>query len=162
MTEELKSSNEKLLKLLAEKEKELDQLKKTIETLTLVKNAAPLLTETTPNDDLTKEEITRYGRQLILPQVGVEGQKRLRKGSVLIIGAGGLGCPAAIYLAGAGIGRLGIVDYDIVDVGNLHRQILHHQSAVGSSKAASVCRAVASLNSLVQVESSIILILKFF
>jgi len=150
--ESKESDAQSLLKLLAEKEKEIDKLKQDIELLTKVENGAPSRADISPGDDLTKEEVMRYGRQLILPLVGVEGQKRLRNGSVLIIGAGGLGCPAAIYLAGAGIGRLGIVDYDAVDESNLHRQILHHESAVGSSKAASVAQAVRSLNSLVKVE----------
>ena len=74
--------------------------------------------------------------------------------SVLIIGAGGLGCPAAIYLAAAGIGLLGIVDYDTVDLSNLHRQILHRESAVGTSKARSACRSIQSLNSTVKVRAT--------
>ena len=79
------------------------------------------------------------------------GQTQLRKSSVLILGAGGLGCPAAIYLAAAGVGHLGVVDYDVVELSNLHRQIMHREATVGTSKAASLAQAVRSLNSLVRV-----------
>ena len=91
-----------------------------------------------PQLPLLLEEYQRYGRQLILPEVGVEGQLRLKNSSVLIIGAGGLGCPAAAYLAGAGVGRIGIVDGDVVEVSNLHRQILHTSADVGIFKADSI------------------------
>jgi molybdopterin/thiamine biosynthesis adenylyltransferase len=74
---------------------------------------------------LTKEEVLRYSRHLILPEVGMEGQQKLKAAKVLCIGAGGLGSPLALYLAAAGVGTLGIVDFDIVDVTNLQRQILH-------------------------------------
>jgi molybdopterin/thiamine biosynthesis adenylyltransferase len=80
-----------------------------------------------------------------------KGQKRLTSSSVLIIGAGGLGCPAAIYLAAAGIGHVGIVDYDAVELSNLHRQILHAESAVGTPKAQSAARCVRALNSSIKV-----------
>src|SRR5262249_49749956 len=75
--------------------------------------------------DLSSEEIQRYSRHLIMPEVGMDGQRRLKAGSVLCIGAGGLGSPAAMYLAAAGIGRIGIVDFDVVDFSNLQRQLLH-------------------------------------
>ena len=77
------------------------------------------------NVELTAEEIQRYGRHLIMPEVGMEGQKKLKAASVLLIGAGGLGSPVGLYLAAAGIGRIGIVDFDVVDYSNLQRQILH-------------------------------------
>src|SRR5918993_4545099 len=79
---------------------------------------------------LTQDEIKRYSRHLIMPEVGVDGQRRLKAGSVLCIGAGGLGSPAAMYLAAAGIGRIGIVDFDVVDFSNLQRQLLHGTSNV--------------------------------
>jgi len=96
---------------------------------------------------LTNKEVLRYSRQLILPELGVKGQLKLKNSSVLIVGAGGLGCPAAVYLAAAGIGRLGVVDYDEVDLSNLHRQILHTEDRVGGCKAESVAQGCNRLNS---------------
>ena len=87
-----------------------------------------------PNLDeiqLNKEEYERYSRHIILPEVGLEGQKRLKAASVLCIGTGGLGSPLLLYLAAAGVGRIGIVDFDIVDNSNLHRQVIHSTSWVG-------------------------------
>ncbi len=84
---------------------------------------------------LTNEEIKRYSRHLIMPEVGVDGQRRLKAGSVLCIGAGGLGSPAAMYLAAAGVGRIGIVDFDVVDFSNLQRQIIHGTSSIGKTEA---------------------------
>lgn len=94
---------------------------------------------------LSEEEYARYGRQLVLPTVGIKGQLRLRSAAVLIVGAGGLGCPAAAYLAGAGVGTLGVVDGDVVEVSNLHRQIAHSAARVGAKKVDSLiayCRAL--------------------
>src|SRR5438034_6580447 len=91
-------------------------------------HAAPLLPK------LSHEEILRYSRHLILPDVGVEGQQKLKAARVLLVGAGGLGSPAALYLAAAGVGTLGLVDFDVVDKTNLQRQILHGTSTVGVSK----------------------------
>ncbi|KAI1395976.1 adenylyltransferase [Hypoxylon fuscum] len=96
---------------------------------------------------LREEEYFRYGRQLILPTVGIKGQLWLKSTSVLIIGAGGLGCPAAAYLAGAGAGTLGVVDGDIVEVSNLHRQIAHSTSRVGTMKVDSLVEYCRGLNS---------------
>src|SRR5216117_2305504 len=83
---------------------------------------------------LTNDEILRYSRHLILPDVGVEGQRRLKGARILLIGAGGLGSPLALYLAEAGVGTLGLVDFDVVDVSNLHRQVLHGTKDVGRPK----------------------------
>jgi adenylyltransferase/sulfurtransferase len=98
-------------------------------------------------------ELLRYSRHLILPEIGERGQRRLKAGSVLVVGAGGLGSPAAMYLAAAGVGRLGLVDFDRVDETNLHRQILHGTDAVGSSKLASARRRLDDLNPHVDLET---------
>src|SRR3989304_1748063 len=84
--------------------------------------------------ELTHEEIRRYSRHLIMPEVGLAGQKKLKAASVLLIGTGGLGSPLGMYLAAAGIGRIGLVDYDVVDYTNLQRQIVHGTSNVGQLK----------------------------
>jgi adenylyltransferase/sulfurtransferase len=101
---------------------------------------------------LTNEEIRRYSRHLTLPEVGVAGQEKLKAASVLCIGAGGLGSPVAMYLAAAGIGRLGLVDFDVVDETNLQRQLLHGTSAVGRPKLESARARLADINPLVAVE----------
>ena len=90
-----------------------------------------------PADELTVDEVRRYSRHLIIPDVGMAGQKRLKNAKVLVVGAGGLGSPALMYLAAAGVGTLGIVDFDVVDESNLQRQIIHGQSDVGRPKAES-------------------------
>ena len=86
---------------------------------------------------LSQQEVARYSRHLIMPEVGMEGQKRLKAASMLLIGAGGLGSPLGLYLAAAGVGRLGLVDFDVVDFSNLQRQIIHGTPDVGRSKLAS-------------------------
>ncbi len=103
--------------------------------------------------ELSHEELLRYSRHLLLPEVGVEGQRRLRAARVLLIGAGGLGSPAALYLAAAGIGTLGLVDFDRVDLTNLQRQILHATSAVGRSKLESAAQRIGELNPGVDVRT---------
>lgn len=95
----------------------------------------------------------RYSRQLRLPQVGVEGQRRLQASRVLVVGAGGLGSPAAYYLAAAGVGRLRIVDHDHVDRSNLQRQILHSDARIGQAKVASAQQTLTGLNPLVEIEA---------
>ena len=113
-----------------------------------------MITETqTELPTLTADEIKRYSRHLIMPEVGMDGQRRLKAGSVLCIGAGGLGSPAAMYLAAAGIGRIGIVDFDVVDFSNLQRQLLHGTSDVGTSKNESAKRRLADLNPHVQIDT---------
>jgi sulfur-carrier protein adenylyltransferase/sulfurtransferase len=96
--------------------------------------------------ELSHEELLRYSRHLLLPEVGVLGQRRLRSARVLLIGAGGLGSPAALYLAAAGVGTLGLVDFDRVDLTNLQRQILHGTSAVGRTKLDSAAERIGDLN----------------
>jgi adenylyltransferase/sulfurtransferase len=98
-------------------------------------------------------QLTRYSRHILLPQVGIEGQKKLLAASVLLIGAGGLGAPAALYLAAAGIGRLVVCDGDAVDLTNLQRQIIHRESGIGSNKAESARRALAEVNAECRVEA---------
>src|SRR5437870_5566120 len=106
---------------------------------------------TLPN--LTNDEIKRYSRHLIMPEVGVEGQRALKAASVLCIGAGGLGSPAAMYLAAAGVGRLGLVDFDVVDFSNLQRQILHGTPDVGRPKLASAKDRLNALNPEIQIDT---------
>ena len=111
--------------------------------------ALPPLVE--PADELTIDEVRRYSRHLIIPDVGMDGQKRLKNSRVLVIGAGGLGSPALLYLAAAGVGTLGIVEFDTVDESNLQRQIIHGQSDIGKSKAQSAKESIAETNPLVNV-----------
>ena len=99
----------------------------------------------------TEEQIYRYSRHIILPEVGGKGQKKLLESRVLLLGAGGLGSPAAMYLAAAGIGNLGIIDFDVVDMSNLQRQILHGVEDVGRSKAESARDTIKSINPDVKV-----------
>jgi len=103
--------------------------------------------------DLTRDEVLRYSRHLTLPEVGVEGQQRLKAARVLCIGAGGLGSPAAMYLAAAGVGTLGLVDDDEVDVSNLQRQIIHGTSDVGRSKLASAADRLREINPHTRIEA---------
>lgn len=104
-----------------------------------------------PAAELTTDEVRRYSRHLIIPDVGMAGQKRLKNAKVLCVGAGGLGSPALMYLAAAGVGTLGIVEFDVVDESNLQRQIIHGQSDIGRSKAESARDSVAEINPLVDV-----------
>ena len=104
-----------------------------------------------PAAELTRAELIRYARQLSLPHIGLEGQRRLKNSRVIVLGAGGLGSPVLQYLAAAGVGTLGIVDHDTVEVSNLQRQTIHPDAAVGSRKTASAAAAVRALNPLVEV-----------
>jgi adenylyltransferase/sulfurtransferase len=104
-----------------------------------------------PAAELTSDEVRRYSRHLIIPDVGMAGQKRLKNAKVLVIGAGGLGSPALLYLAAAGVGTLGIAEFDEVDESNLQRQIIHGQSDVGKPKAESAKESIAETNPLVNV-----------
>ncbi|HWA67280.1 MAG TPA: adenylyltransferase/sulfurtransferase MoeZ [Mycobacteriales bacterium] len=111
----------------------------------------PLPPLVAPAAELTPQEVRRYSRHLIIPDVAMDGQKRLKNAKVLCVGAGGLGSPALMYLAAAGVGTLGIIDFDVVDESNLQRQVIHGQSDVGRSKAQSAKASVAEINPLVQV-----------
>ena len=104
-----------------------------------------------PASRLSREEVARYSRHLILPELGVDGQRRLKNARVLVIGAGGLGAPALLYLAAAGVGTIGIVEFDVVDESNLQRQIIHGVADVGRSKALSARESIAAINPLVDV-----------
>src|SRR5213595_1702278 len=115
----------------------------------------PMLDTRTPDHDavsLSPQETARYSRHLIMPEVGVEGQKRLKAASVLLVGAGGLGSPLGLYLAAAGVGRIGIVDFDVVDFSNLQRQILHGTPDVGRPKLHSARDRIQAINPEVRVD----------
>jgi molybdopterin/thiamine biosynthesis adenylyltransferase/rhodanese-related sulfurtransferase len=105
-----------------------------------------------PQEELTKNEIERYSRHLLLPDLGVDGQRRLKASRVLVIGAGGLGSPALLYLAAAGVGTLGIIDFDVVDESNLQRQVIHGISNIGSLKTESAKESIAEINPYVNVQ----------
>jgi sulfur-carrier protein adenylyltransferase/sulfurtransferase len=104
-----------------------------------------------PAAELTVDEVKRYSRHLIIPDVGMKGQKRLKNAKVLCVGAGGLGSPALLYLAAAGVGTLGVIDFDVVDESNLQRQIIHGQSDVGRPKALSARDSIKEVNPYVNV-----------
>ena len=104
-----------------------------------------------PAAQLSRDEVARYSRHLIIPDLGVDGQKRLKNARVLVIGAGGLGAPTLLYLAAAGVGTIGIVDFDTVDESNLQRQIIHGVADVGRSKAQSARDSMVAINPLVEV-----------
>ena len=95
---------------------------------------------------LTNDDIARYSRHLILPEVGMEGQRKLKAAKVLLVGTGGLGAPLAFYLAAAGVGTLGLVDFDVVDASNLHRQIIHSTRDIGRPKLDSAEEKLLALN----------------
>lgn len=102
--------------------------------------------------ELSHEEIHRYSRHLLIPDVGLEGQRKLKAASVLVVGTGGLGSPVALYLAAAGIGRIGLVDYDVVDFSNLQRQILHGESRLGDLKVESARDRLLDINPEIQID----------
>ena len=104
-----------------------------------------------PADELTIDEVQRYSRHLIIPDVGMDGQKRLKNAKVLVVGAGGLGSPTLMYLAAAGVGTLGIIDFDVVDESNLQRQVIHGQSDIGKPKAESARETIEEINPFVKV-----------
>jgi molybdopterin/thiamine biosynthesis adenylyltransferase/rhodanese-related sulfurtransferase len=102
--------------------------------------------------DLSHEEILRYSRHLLIPEVGLEGQQKLKAASVLVIGTGGLGSPVSLYLAAAGVGRIGLVDYDVVDYSNLQRQVIHGTAGIGTLKVESARKRMLDLNPDIQVD----------
>src|SRR5438552_17934880 len=101
---------------------------------------------------LSQNEIARYSRHLIMPEVGMDGQRKLKAASVLLIGAGGLGSPLGLYLAAAGVGRLGLVDFDVVDHSNLQRQIIHGTKDVGRPKLQSAKDRLSDINPHIQID----------
>jgi sulfur-carrier protein adenylyltransferase/sulfurtransferase len=105
-----------------------------------------------PAAELTLDEVKRYSRHLIIPEIGMTGQKRLKNARVLVVGAGGLGSPALLYLAAAGVGTLGVIDFDVVDESNLQRQIIHGQADIGRLKAESARDSIAQVNPFVNVQ----------
>uniref|UniRef100_A0A1I8A382 Adenylyltransferase and sulfurtransferase MOCS3 homolog n=1 Tax=Steinernema glaseri TaxID=37863 RepID=A0A1I8A382_9BILA len=110
---------------------------------------------TTADHSLPAEDVQRFGRQIIVKEFGVLGQERLSKASVLVVGAGGLGCPVATYLATSGLGRVGVVDYDVVDLNNIHRQFQFAEDSVGAAKAEELCRVLRRLNSKATFEAHV-------
>ena len=125
----------------------------TLSIVPSVAGGAPSVEAVAERPTLTQEEIKRYSRHLIMPEVGIDGQRALKASSVLCIGAGGLGSPAAMYLAAAGVGRIGIVDFDVVDYSNLQRQLLHSTLDVGRSKLQSARDRLQALNPHVHVDT---------
>ncbi|KAH8815487.1 molybdenum cofactor synthesis protein-like protein [Xylogone sp. PMI_703] len=140
---------EALKRQITETEEKLAELKQQLASLEVAKDSGVLSDAAAPPSTpypLSAEEYRRYGRQMIVPHIGIQGQLRLKKSSVLIVGAGGLGCPAAAYLAGSGVGTIGLVDGDVVETSNLHRQIIHSTSKVGMTKVDSAILFLRSLN----------------
>ncbi|KAJ2492132.1 hypothetical protein IWW37_001709 [Coemansia sp. RSA 2050] len=129
---------------------ELCALEATESTFTAPKDLA--------DDKLSPEEVRRYSRQLLIPEIGTKGQRQLRDSSVLVVGTGGLGSPCALYLAAMGVGTLGLVDHDTVDYSNLHRQIIHTETACGSSKVVSARLGLLRLNPLCNVHAHNVLL----
>jgi adenylyltransferase/sulfurtransferase len=103
--------------------------------------------------ELSREEILRYSRHLLIPEVGLEGQRKLKASSALVVGTGGLGSPVALYLAAAGVGRIGLVDFDVVDASNLQRQVIHGTSGIGELKVESARRRLLDLNPAIDVQA---------
>jgi adenylyltransferase/sulfurtransferase len=125
----------------------------TLSIVPSIAGGASVIDETEREVDLDRDEILRYSRHLIMPEVALEGQKRLKAARVLCIGAGGLGSPLALYLAAAGVGRMGIVDFDVVDFTNLQRQIIHSTANVGRPKLDSAKERIAEINPYVEVDT---------
>jgi adenylyltransferase/sulfurtransferase len=126
------------------------------DTVTIVPSiaggAAPPATQANPEPALSREEILRYSRHLILPEVGVDGQIKLKQAKVLLVGAGGLGAPLGLYLAAAGVGRIGVVDFDVVDISNLQRQVIHGTADIGRKKLDSAEESMRDINPNIRVD----------
>lgn len=151
------AAREEVLALQAEvarREEELSSLKQRLAAALVAEPQEPQrpvpVPPLPPKASLSRDEILRYSRQLVLPELGVRGQLRLAAASVLVVGCGGLGCPLAQYLAAAGVGRLGLVDHDVVEMSNLARQVLHGEALAGQPKAHSAAAALRRLNSAVE------------
>src|SRR3954463_2601376 len=128
---------------------------KDADTISLVPSIAGGSTLTAPPAEatLSKDEILRYSRHLIIPEVGIEGQQKLKAAKVLLIGAGGLGAPLGLYLAAAGVGKLGLVDFDVVDFTNLQRQVTFGSGDVGKPKTEAARKRLSSLNPDIQIDT---------
>ncbi|KAJ1645846.1 hypothetical protein J3B02_002193 [Coemansia erecta] len=151
-----------------EKQKRIDELRGKLESLRkeeleiqaelLALEADTLDGRHATGNKLSNEAIGRYSRQLLIPEIGMQGQLKLRNSSVLVVGSGGLGSPCALYLASMGIGRLGLVDHDVVDQSNLHRQVLHTEASCGVSKVVSAATALTRLSSMCDVRAHDVLL----
>src|SRR4030095_6207373 len=130
---------------------------KEVNTVSIVPSIAggniAAIEETFAGIELSNDEIARYSRHLIMPEVGMEGQKKLKAAKVLLIGTGGLGAPLGLYLASAGIGRIGLVDFDVVDFSNLQRQVIHSTNDVGRPKLLSAQDKILAINPHIQVDT---------
>src|SRR5262249_8168339 len=124
------------------------------DTISLVPSIAGGSTVVAPPEEatLSKDEILRYSRHLIIPEVGIEGQQKLKAAKVLLIGAGGLGAPLGLYLAAAGVGRIGLVDFDVVDFTNLQRQVIHATEDVGRKKLDSAAAKMSAINPHIRID----------
>ena len=122
------------------------------DTISIVPSIAGGSATLAPPEALSKEEILRYSRHVIIPEVGIEGQIKLKQAKVLLVGAGGLGAPLGMYLAAAGVGRIGIVDFDVVDLTNLQRQVIHGTRDVGRKKLDSAAETMREINPHVQID----------
>uniref|UniRef100_A0A2A4K967 Ubiquitin activating enzyme 4 n=1 Tax=Heliothis virescens TaxID=7102 RepID=A0A2A4K967_HELVI len=150
----LENEIKQLRKTLTEKEKEMEKLRKEIfinQTQISSGGQNNEIESMVKCGQLPKWAIERYSRQILLRDIGVAGQARICQARVLIVGAGGLGCPAAMYLAAAGVGEIGIIDYDVVELTNIHRQILHFEHDENTSKAESAAATLRSINSRIKV-----------
>ncbi|TKY57329.1 Adenylyltransferase and sulfurtransferase MOCS3 [Spatholobus suberectus] len=132
-------------------EHKISALEAQLREINLRNDAAPNGSSAYPTNGLTQDMIHRYSRHLVLPSFGVQGQANLLKSSILVVGAGGLGAPALLYFAASGVGRLGIVDHDVVELNNMHRQVIHTEAYVGKPKVKSAAAACRSVNSTIQV-----------
>jgi len=136
-----------------EREKTAVRPEDTISIVPSIAGGAPIAAGTeAPPEALSQEEILRYSRHLLIPEVGAEGQLKLKRAKVLLVGAGGLGSPVGLYLAAAGVGRIGIVDFDVVDASNLQRQVIHGTSDLGRKKLDSAAETLRDINPHVQVD----------
>jgi sulfur-carrier protein adenylyltransferase/sulfurtransferase len=122
------------------------------ETLSIVPSIAGGSVAAAESATLSKEEVARYSRHLILPEVGMEGQLKLKSAKVALIGAGGLGAPLGLYLAAAGVGRIGLVDFDVVDASNLQRQVIHGTKDIGRKKLDSAAERMTDINPNIRIE----------